>query len=240
MSKKIQAIVIKSSDKKEKDKSVLLFSVDEGKIWATLKGVKSPKAKMKLACNPFCFGEFLLEDGHAGQIVTNFEVIETFHEISEDIDKFFEGSAILEILNSLEFTQELPQVFILALKTLKNICFSKTKRIYALNKFLLELFKICGVGLVPEKCAVCGNKSFDRFYINFLDGTLECLACKSLISMELSKTTYSALKILNGTEMEKISTLKLAGNSEVELLKVLVKNFENRFDKKLKLMGILS
>ena len=240
MSEKIQAIVLKSSDKKEKDKSVLLFSLDHGKVWATLKGVKNPKAKMKLACNPFCFGEFILEEGHSGQIVTNFEVIETFHEISEDIDKFFEGSAILEILNCMEFSQELPQVFVLALKTLKTICFSKVKRVYVLDKFLLELFKISGVGLVPEKCSGCGSKAFEKLYINYVDGVLECVSCKSLTSVELSNTTLSALRILNMTDMEKLSTLKLAENSEVELLKVLVRNFESRFDRRLRLMGILS
>ena len=38
----------------------------------------------------------------------------------------------------------------------------------------------------------------------------------------------------------KLSTLRLAEGSEVGLLRVLVRNFEARFDKKLKMMGILS
>ena len=60
MSEKIQAIVVKSTDRKEKDKNILLFSIEKGKIWATLKGVKGNGAKMKIAQNPFCFGEFVL------------------------------------------------------------------------------------------------------------------------------------------------------------------------------------
>ena len=62
MTQNVKAIVIKSNDRKEKDKNILLFSLEQGKIWATLKGVKSPNAKMKIAQNPFCFGEFILED----------------------------------------------------------------------------------------------------------------------------------------------------------------------------------
>ena len=43
MAEKIQGIVLKSNDRKEKDVNILLFSLEKGKIWATLRGVKSPK-----------------------------------------------------------------------------------------------------------------------------------------------------------------------------------------------------
>ena len=63
MGRKIKAVVIKGNNVKEKDKNILLFSLEEGKIWATLKGVRGEKAKMKYAKEPFCFGDFILEEG---------------------------------------------------------------------------------------------------------------------------------------------------------------------------------
>ena len=136
MAEKLQAIVIKSNDRKEKDRNILLFSIEKGKVWCTLKGVKSPKAKMKLAQNPFCFGEFVLENGKAGLIVTGFEAIETFHEISEDIDKFFSASAVLEVINSMNFSslEDNTAMFILLLKTLKAICFSQANPVYEIGR----------------------------------------------------------------------------------------------------------
>ena len=120
---KINAIVIKSSDRKEKDKNILLFSIEKGKFWATLKGVKGANAKMKLARSPFCFAEFILEDGKMGKIVTGLEVIETFHELSENVDKYFEAIAVLEIINVIEFSNEheRAQIFMLLIKTLKTV-----------------------------------------------------------------------------------------------------------------------
>jgi len=242
MADKIQAVVIKANDRKEKDKNILLFSIERGKEWATLRGVKGANAKMKMAQSPFCFGEFVLEDGKAGKIVTSFEIIESFYELSQNIDHYFEASAILEVVNALEFSSqnERTQIFVLLLKALKTICFSNVKPNYVLCKFFIELFKLSGVPIYSEKCHCCGAKAVERIYINFSVGELVCINCKSLNSQELSKICYLALKFLSNVEFERLQTLNLAQNSEMELLKILVKNFEVRFDKRLKMLGVLS
>ncbi len=242
MAEKIKAIVLKSSDKKEKDLSVLLFSLEKGKIWVTLRGVKGANAKMKLAQNQFCFGEFVLEDGKSGKIVTSFECLESFHEIAENIDQYFEASAVLEVVDKLKFSSETEraQVFMLVLRALKAICFENLKNVYALDKFFISLFEILGVPLYGDKCSSCGTKAFERIFVDYSSGGLVCMACKSFSSEEMPKSAYIALKILSNTNFDKLSSVKLAKDSEVLLLKILVKNFETRFDERLKLMGILS
>ena len=92
--------------------------------------------------------------------------------------------------------------------------------------------------LNTQKCSVCGTRAFDRLFIDYATGELACVACKGFGSEELPKTTVSALKILTNTEFEKLSTLKLSAGSENALLKILVKNFETRFDEKLKFIGV--
>lgn len=235
---KIQAIVIKSNDRKEKDKSVLLFSLEQGKVWVTLKGVKSPNAKMKLAQNPFCYGEFVLEQTKAGLVVTSFNCLESFHELAEDPDKYFEAAALLEILSSVE--QPSARLFVLALRSLKTICFGKVNNLYVLDKFLIEFFSDNGCGLFTTKCTCCLDESVERFFIDYADGKLVCINCRNASCEELSKNVYLALKFLNNTDFDKLHTLHLSSNSELELLKILVKNFDYRFDYKLKLIGILS
>ena len=240
--KKFKAIVLKARDKKEKDKDILLFYIEEGKAWATLKGVKSPSAKMKQAQIPFTFGEFILEEGKAGNIVTSFEAIESFREFSEDVDKYFAGMGVLEVINCLEFSSaaERAKIFVLVLRALKTICFKKINPIYALDKFLIELFAETGTEFSTEKCSVCGSKSFDKLHINYLTGELVCAGCKDFNCEELSKTTFMALKILKNTDFDRLESLKLSSGSEVALLRILSRNFEARFDTKAKFIGILS
>ena len=127
----------------------------------------------------------------------------------------------------------------LLIKTLKTICFSFVKNLYCLNKFLLELFNLSGFALNPEKCSSCGCKIFERLFINYIEGGLECISCKQLLSEELSPALLSAIKILNNTDFEKLQTIKLAQNSEMALLKILVRYFETKLDKKLNFIGIL-
>ncbi len=242
MTQKMQAIVIKSSDRKEKDKQILLFSIEQGKFWATLKGVKNANAKMKLAQNVFCFGEFVLEDGKMGKIVTGFETIETFHELTENIDKYFEATSILEIVNAMDFSDvdERKNVFVLIVQSLKTLCFENASELYVLDKFLLELLSVCGYPVSANKCAGCGSTSFAKAFYDRASATIVCSGCKGFDCQELSPATISAIKIIKNTSFDRLSSLKLAQGSEFALLKILVQIFENKFEKRLNLIGILS
>ena len=144
MSKTSKAFVIKGYNSKEKDKNILLFSLEEGKIWATLKGVRGDKAKMKYAKEPFCFGEFTIEEGKFSNVVTSVEIIEPFNELAQDVDKYFEGQAVLEIVNSLDMGNEKYPLFVNLLKTMKILAFHKTVKNACLIKFLIEVFNITG------------------------------------------------------------------------------------------------
>ena len=129
---------------------------------------------------------------------------------------------------------------LLLLKTLKAICFSQANPVYVLNKFLLTLFEENGFPLTVEKCSCCGTKAFEKLFINYSVGELVCFACKTFDCEELTQTSLSAMRILTNTSLDKLHTIKLAENSEMALLRVLVKNYERRFDKKLKFIGLLS
>ena len=61
MSYETKAIVISSKDSKDKDKEVLLYSIDKGKLFAKFKGVKNQKSKLKAGKEVFTFGDFSVE-----------------------------------------------------------------------------------------------------------------------------------------------------------------------------------
>ncbi len=242
MSKKIKAIVLKGNNVKEKDKNILLFSLEEGKVWATLKGVRGEKAKMKYAKEPFCFGDFVIEEGKGSLIVTSVDILEPFHELSQDIDKYFEGNGLLEIVNALSFSgqNENYQIFVELIKALKILAFHKVSKYSVLLKFLIDIFTIYGMEVYSEKCSCCGNDFHDHVYINYNVGELVCANCQTFQSEELSKSEFAILKILTQNDYDKLETIKFSSEQGLKLLKTLVKNFYSRFDKSLKLIGILS
>ena len=57
---KTKAIVLGGTNVKEKDRLVDLFTLEQGRKLVSMRGVRGEKAKLKMAKEPFCFGEFVL------------------------------------------------------------------------------------------------------------------------------------------------------------------------------------
>ena len=141
MEEKVKAIVIGSKDYKEKDKQIVLFSLEYGKIYATLRGVKSFKAKLKMAKEPFCFADFVLTNSFSGSIVTSFEPIDTLFKITEEPERYFAGCTILDVLNTIVMPKEPnPALFVETLKALKALAYDTSNEKYILCKFLINVF----------------------------------------------------------------------------------------------------
>lgn len=239
MSENLKAIVIKGNNAKEKDKNILLFSLEKGKIWVTFKGVRGDKAKMKYAKEQFCFGEYMIEEGKFSNVVTGVDIIEDFNEIAKDIDKYFEANAMLEVVQNLDFESDYQryEVFMALLNGFKILAFHKSARLAVLLKFFLSVFEIYGVKLYSPKCAGCRAEFHDNIYINHQVGELVCEACKTYQCEQIGKGEFNLIKLLSTMPYDKLPNFPEEVGQKV--LKILIKNFYNRFDKNLKFVGIL-
>ena len=124
---KVKALVLSEKDSKEKDKLVTLFSLEEGKLFVYFRGVKGDKAKLKAAKELFTFGEFVIEQGRSGNIVTEVEIIDSFLPLRKDLDKYYEACSILDIVSKL-LREKDPAMFIQTLKALKAICYKNATK----------------------------------------------------------------------------------------------------------------
>ena len=236
MEEKVKAIVILSKDYKEKDKQIVLFSLENGKITAFLKGVKGAKAKLKYAKELFCFGDYVLTESKVGKIVTSCEPVETFYDITKNYENFSQGTLILDILNTvINYNEQNSILFLNTLKALKILAYEDVNPVYVSLKFLIGIFEALGYKLSLNRCCCCGGPFVNRRFLSLETGEITCLGCKSPQSVEITNGVHTALRILSTTEYEKLSTIKLANGSEKEALLLLAENFEQRFSKKLKI-----
>ena len=235
---KVKAMVLSSIDYKEKDKLVTLFTIENGVMQAIMKSVKSDKAKMRFAKEPFCFGEYLI--AMPSKIITNVEIEDNFYVLTKDIDKFYLACAILETVKTVVVAGEKNvELFIETLKAIGAIAYGNVNDKYVLTKFLLSVFKGMGYTLSLNKCSTCGQPFSGKRYLNLDYGEVVCTGCKSGKCIEISPKCHSCFKILSETSYDKLNTIKLANKSEDEALNVLNINFENRFNKKLNLLWII-
>ena len=225
-STKVKAIIIGGVNIKEKDKLLTLFTLEQGKMSVSMKGVRGDKAKLKSAKDVFTFGDFIVEEGKFTNIITSVDIIDNFYELSKDIEKYYEACAIVDIVSKVA-TEPNPQLFIELIKALKSLCYDNVKKYYVINKFLLSLFANMGYGFLRDSCSSCGA-NMEIKYLNLQVGELVGPNCRSSFSMQISNACYSALKLLENTDYDKLSTVKLGGMGEVQAFNLLSKNYEYR------------
>ena len=228
---KVKAIVLNSTDFKEKDKIVNLFSLELGLISVIIKNCRTSSYKLKFAYSPFSFGEFELFKKGEVLVLKTATLIENFFSITEDYDKFLIGNNILEIILKTNKVYESNQIlFINVLKILNNIAFTNANENLLLIKFMLGTLKVNGFKLNFKYCNNCSLPYVNKIYLNLNNGELECGSCRSDYSILLENEEFNLLKQINNTEVDNIIDISCNENNIKNVLKLLSLNLENRFN----------
>jgi len=155
----VQAIVLRYADYREADRMLTLFSLERGKISAAVKGVRKSTAKLRNAAEIFTYGEYVLAQSKGRYTVAQFNPINTFFDLRNDMDKLSSGVLLLNICEEtiMEDSTE-PQLFVLLLRCLEQICYGKSTVLDVLSVFLLKYCEESGYAPVLHTCVHCGAK----------------------------------------------------------------------------------
>ncbi|MGD9901364.1 MAG: DNA repair protein RecO [Spirochaetales bacterium] len=237
---KVKAIVLKAIDYKEKDKIVHLFSLEHGKISAILKGVRSEKAKLKFAAQPFCFADFILVKKGDLFIVTNVDLEDSFFDLTKDLNSYYLSFTLLEMVDVALMEEEANAlVFINLLKALKLICYDKVNAKLVVLKFVLGMLKVLGYRFNFNECEVCKAKFINKKFLNLDNGSIVCGSCQTINSKQMTDNVFNLIKALYVTEIERVNTINAKDSVLLEALDLMVKNFEYRTESKLKTLKTL-
>jgi len=232
---KLQAIVLGSLDYKEKDKIVTLFTLEQGIIKAVLKGVKSEKAKLKFAKEPFCFLNVILNKTGEFYTIINADLLDSFFDLTKDFKKYYSAFSLFEIVQaSLMQNEPNPLVFIHLLKALKLICYDNISSSLVLLKFTLGMLKVLGYRFNFKTCSSCHMPYVNKRYLNLETGAFICGSCITSFCVLVPLSSFHLLELLYQTEMERLHTVKANEATIKEALSLVFKNFETRTEKVLK------
>lgn len=212
------------------DKQVVLFSFEQGKICATLKSVKSPTAKLKAGKEPFCFADFLLVKKGESFVVTGVDVIDTFHDIALDYERYLAGCEILLFVQKVcNFNFAEKEIFYELVHTLNELCYGKASCLLIKTKFFLFMLKQNGVPLNLECCSVCEIPFRAKVFLCIDTGELTCEKCRKPFSVILSKSEIDLAKEIEITTYEDLSKLLFEEKKLEHFLAILAKNIQYRF-----------
>lgn len=222
---KDKAIVISSKDKGESDRMLTLFSLENGKLFAKIRGVKKPKAKLAFASLPFCFGEYLFVESKGFLTVTNCNAIDNFFDISYDLNSYYVGNTILEIVNILSRQGEAStDLFVLTLRALKALAYSKPNMLLLLSKYIYDVLEVAGYKINTDPCVLKDNPNREIFF-NFESGNFVCEQEEGFSVASISAEVAAGLLRLEGADYEKLGCEQPGTKT---ILRLLIIYFEDK------------
>lgn len=236
---KTTGIVLKSSKHTiEAARLLEIFSPEMGKFSAVIRGVEKPKAKLAVASQPFCFGEFVLAERNGYYTVTDCYVYDSFFNLAYNLDGYILAASMLEATSKIvQIGQENLEHFKLLLNSLKVIVYENAEPTAVAIKFLMELLNGAGFGFDAIHCHVCGkNISNDKTCGLIYEGSgAVCEACaKKMDNVSLTSSEWGVLKNIANNELNHISGLKFSSRESLtDCLKLMLKQFYFRTGEKL-------
>lgn len=188
----IKGLVLKTIQRTDSDRLIVLFTVERGKITVCAKGSRSAKSKLLPCIEPFSYSEFILYEKDGFFWIKEGILIENFYAIREDIKKLALASYICEVLDIAVYeNMEEPELLRLALNSLHAI--ATDLRPLGTVKSVFEMRTAMLLGFAPnvESCVSCGRTHADEYYFSLHDGEVVCTKCRSKALKEYLETRES-------------------------------------------------
>ncbi len=227
-----RSIILKTSDLKEADKIVSVFSEKEGKVSAVARGVKKPKSSLRACVQPFCHSLLFFSSGRELDLITQGKLIEFYGNAREDIQRMLYAVYIMELLDkSLMERMPLSDLYLHTLQVLKYI------DEWGINPLIIRSFELkllsC-LGYTPSltHCWNCGSTRVTAF--DMPEGAAVCEECreKSSSTYPLSAPTLALLRLLLDANLKTVSRVKASNQSLLQLEAFLESYLEYHLERK--------
>lgn len=202
----VKGLVIRTTDIKESDRLVTIFTEEMGVVSALARGARSLKSRKMSSTMQFCYGTFMLYKQGEYYQIKEAELIESFFGIRNSVEGLALASYIAEVLNEVAVAEAERDLLRLSLNSLYAI----SKGIHSLDKIkaAFEIRAASIIGFMPDvlACASCGEK-MGNFYFEIMAGALRCYSCneKMLSERALPQNPHESQTVCILTEGAKIA-----------------------------------
>ncbi len=196
---KTKGIVLKSHKLGESDKIITILSGNKGKIRAVAKGLRKTISRFGGRLEPFTYVNLVLYEGRNLDTINQVDIIESFKEIRDDLDKVVYGSAVLDLADKLAMENEREStLFNLLYKALKALSSSKNSEWLTLLTFSLKAMAASGYAPGLFYCLSCQThiKSGASVFFSYEWGGVLCEKCAGADYLA-TEVSYSMLEVID-------------------------------------------
>ncbi len=209
---KTEAIVLRQRRLGEADRILTLYTPIYGKMEAKAKGVRKTTSRMAGHLQPLTRCMLQLAQGHASDIVTGCETLESFQRLRDDLDRLSRALYVAELVDRM--TPELVQGFAtyrLLLETLRRLEQAEDADL-TLRYFEMQLMDQSGFRPELERCVVCGCAlQPEKNFFAPQSGGVVCHSCVAGLAgpRVLSLNALKVLRLLQRGSYNEIAPLKM-------------------------------
>ncbi len=210
---KTEAIVLRGRRLGEADRILTLYTPGFGKIDAKAKGVRKTTSRMSGHLQPLTRCMLQLAQGHASDVVTGCETLESFQGIREDLERLSRALYVCELVDRM-LPDRLPGyvTYRLLLDTLRRL--EKDENADSVLRFFeMRLMDQSGFRPQLEVCVACSQAlpPEQNFFAPQAGGTV-CRACVPGLAgpRVLSLNGLKVLRLLQRGPYNDIARLKMA------------------------------
>lgn len=172
----VKGLVIRTTDIRESDRILTIFTEELGVISALATGARSLKSRKMSSTMQFCYASFVLYKKGEYYRIKESSLIESFFGIRSSIDGLALAGYVAEVLSDVTVAQAEHELLRLSLNTLYAI--SEGKHPYNKIKAAFEIRCAAILGFMPDviSCSECGARE-GNFYFDIMGGSILCYEC---------------------------------------------------------------
>lgn len=174
----VKGLVIRTTDFKEADRIITIFTEEKGVISATARGARSLKSRKMSSTMQFCYSRFVLYKQGEYYYIKECELIESFFGIRNTIEGLALAGYVAEVLADVTVAEAERDLLRLSLNTLFAIADGKHDIAKIKGAFEIRCASI--LGFMPDvvACSECGARE-GSFYFNIMGGSVMCYDCNT-------------------------------------------------------------
>ena len=196
-----EGIVLRQVKTTDGRRMILLFTQKYGKISVgTGLSERSSRSRSALSIRPFTYGRYELYKGREYYNLNSGEVLKSYYQLGEDLDKYVAASTALALTEKL-LPEEVPEprLFSLLLDLLSALgkvsAGQKGRNVAETLLFAFRIKLMAELGAMPElsRCARCGEPVREPYIFSVRDGGVICASCAEKTEKEPQNSNIESL-----------------------------------------------
>lgn len=237
---KTNGLVIKQRNIANIDTVFTVLTAEYGVIEATIHNSKTSKSKISNTTQILSYNEFCFFKGKSSYIINSSDSINSFYSLRLDVAKLALAGYFCELINIM--CKENDDKSLTYMKLILNTLYflEKNEKSPDLLKgiFELRIMEICGFMPDLVGCKICNVYENNEMYFFPVQGVIVCKQCydkqqndvtsqirqENQIKFALPSTVLSAMRHIIFSDIEKLFSFTLSGNS-LKQLNFIIENY---------------